>query len=310
MTEPIAYLNGQFLPAHQALLSVYDQGFLLGVTIAEQLRTFAGKLFRVERHLDRLFHSLQVVGVHCGLSQTDFERIAGELAAHNCALLEPGDDLGLTIFITPGILAHGDRDQAAADRVPPRPTVCMHTRPLPFHTWAAKYVEGESLATTDIEQVSARSWPPELKCRSRMHYYLADQQANARYPGARALMLDEHGFATEATTANVLVYRAAEGLLTPPAAKVLPGISLSTVREFASNESIPLAERDLRSDAFATADEVLLCSTSPCVLPVTRFNGQKISDGKPGPIFRRLLSVWSQSVGVDIAAQAERFGLR
>jgi branched-subunit amino acid aminotransferase/4-amino-4-deoxychorismate lyase len=229
MQEPVAYLNGQLLPAGQALLSVHDQGFLLGVTVAEQLRSFAGKLFRLDRHLERLDRSLRIVGFHSGLSQTELEQIVGEVAAHNFALLEPGDDLGLTIFVTPGIATNLDRVLMAAGNIQPQPTVCVHTRPLPFHAWATNYSMGESLATTDIEQVSARSWPPELKCRSRVHYFLADQQANARYPGARALMLDEHGFATEATTANVLVYRAADGLMTPPAAKILPGISLSVL---------------------------------------------------------------------------------
>lgn len=308
MPEPVAYLNGQFISAAQAQLSVYDQGFLLGVTVAEQLRTFGGKLFRLDRHLDRLFHSMQIVGVQPDLSRADFERIAWEVTTRNHGLLAQGDDLGLTIFVTPGIITTAERGSVKCSTKPSRPTVCMHTRPLPFSTWATKYSEGESLATTDIEQVSERSWPPELKCRSRMHYFLADRQAAARFPGARALMRDARGFVTEATTANVLIYRAAEGLLTPPAAKVLPGISLGVLRDLAAKECIPLAERDLVADLFATADEVLLCSTSPCVLPVTRFNGRAISDGKPGPIFHTLLAAWGKSVGVDIQAQAEIFG--
>src|SRR5690606_15089688 len=107
------------------------------------------------------------------------------------------------------------------------PTVCLHTRRLPYAHWADKYEVGEALATTPVLQAPGECWPPALKCRSRMHYYLADREAAARFPGARALMLDAGGFATEASTANVLVYRAGVGLLTPPRAKILPGISLS-----------------------------------------------------------------------------------
>ena len=63
MSEPIAYYNGQFIAQADLAVEVYDAGFVLGTTISEQLRTFAGRLFRLDQHLDRLFHSLDVVGV-------------------------------------------------------------------------------------------------------------------------------------------------------------------------------------------------------------------------------------------------------
>jgi branched-subunit amino acid aminotransferase/4-amino-4-deoxychorismate lyase len=190
------------------------------------------------------------------------------------------------------------------------PTVCLHTAPVRFNTFAAKYDSGESLATTDIVQVPAESWPPELKCRSRMHYYLADKQARERFPGSRALMLDQAGFVTEATTANLLVAQGSE-LLTPPSAKVLPGISLAVVRDLAAELQIPLREVDLRPQDVASADELLLVSTSPCVLPATTFNGQQVGSGVvQDSMYRRLLQAWGAQVGVDIAAQAKRFAQR
>src|SRR4030095_11307274 len=102
MPEPIAYLNGQWLPISQAAVSVYDGGVMQGGTVAEQLRTFGGKLFRLDRHLDRLARSLAIVGVEPGLARDDFEQIATELAAQNHKLLDLADDLGLSIFVTPG----------------------------------------------------------------------------------------------------------------------------------------------------------------------------------------------------------------
>ena len=301
MIEPIAYFNGQIVPASQAVVSVYDQGFLLGATVAEQLRTFGGKLFGLAQHLDRIDRSLAIVGVDAGHSHADFSNIADEIVSHNHNLLAKGDDLGLTIFVTPGPSLY----PAVSS-----PTVCLHTRPLPFRQWADKYHQGEWLATTNVEQVSARAWPAELKCRSRVHYFLADRQAAARFPGSRALMLDEDGFATEATSANVLVYRKREGLLTPPRSKILPGISLAALTELAAEVGITVAESDLQADDFSAADEVLLCSTSPCVLSVTQFNGQPVANGKPGEAYRQLLARWSALVRVDIAAQAARFASR
>ena len=108
MDQPIAYLNGQFLPADRAMLPVYDAGFALGATITEQLRTFGGKLFRIEQHMQRLERSLAVCGLTPEIEIGEFASIAGKLVEHNHRLLEPGDDLGLAIFVTPGPY-YGDR---------------------------------------------------------------------------------------------------------------------------------------------------------------------------------------------------------
>ncbi len=304
MDEPQAYLNGRFLPFSMVGISPVDAGFVQGTAVAEQVRTFAGKLFHLEDHLIRLEHSLEVVGVDPGLSRAEFAAIAQELMARNHALLAPGDDLGLSVFVTPGLYP------AYAGRSPSQPTVCLHTYPLPFGLWAEKYGTGQALVTTDVEQVSPRCWPPTLKCRSRIHYYLADRKAGRIEPGARALLLDRDGRVTEVSTANVLVYSAAEGLISPPQAMILPGISLATIAELAQGLRIPLVYRDLTPAELGGAEELLISSTPWCLLPVVRLNGRPVGGGMPGPVFGRLLAAWSELVGVDIAAQARRFAAR
>lgn len=303
--EPLAYLNGQFLPFSQLALPPTDAGFVLGVTVAEQLRTFRGQLFRLDEHLQRLARSLEIVGVDPGMGLERFREIACDLAARNHALLDPADDLGLTIFVTPGPYStyRGLSKQIG-------PTIGMHTQPLPFGLWASKYARGEALVTTGVTQVPATCWPLELKCRSRMHYYLADRAANQIEPGARALLLDEAGEVTESSTASVLVYRADCGLLSPPKEKILPGVSVAVLEELASSLAIPFAHRALRTCDVAAAEEAILCSTSPCLWSVTRFNGQPIGTGQPGPIAARLRQAWSNLVGLDIVAQAEQFSQR
>jgi branched-subunit amino acid aminotransferase/4-amino-4-deoxychorismate lyase len=305
MTGPIAFLNGRFLPAASAAISPIDSGFVLGAAVAEQLRTFAGKLFRWEDHLARLEHSLAIVGVDPGMDRQRFAEVAEELVGHNRRLLAEGDDLGLSMVVTPGIYP-----AYAEQQTPTTPTVCLHTYPLPFGFWASKYRTGQALVLTSVLQVPGRCWPAELKCRSRMHYYLADREAARREPGARAVLLDEQGHVTEASTANLFVYSQEHGLATPPAGSVLPGISASVVLRLASEAGIPTTTRPLTPDDLAGADEVLLTSTPWCLLPVTRFEGRPLSQGVPGPVFHKLLAGWSQMVGIDIAAQAERFAVR
>jgi branched-chain amino acid aminotransferase len=329
MPEPLAFLNGQWIPASAAVMPVDDAGFVLGVSVAEQLRTFAGKLFRLDDHLARLDHSLEIVGLDPGMSRQEITQVAAELTAHNHRLLPPNDDLRLSIVVTPGAhpayrppgpvrppqvgmavvlpsLASGGE---AAVQLPPQlpcPTICLHTHPLAFHLWADKYRTGQALVTTEIRQVPRQCWPAELKCRSRMHYYLADRQAAAIDPQARALLLDAEGLVTEASTANLLIYRSGEGLLSPPWSKILHGISMVVTCELAQRLGVRFAQRDLTVDDVASADEAMLTSTSMSILPVTRFNGRQIGAGRPGEVFSSLLAAWCELVGVDIAAQAAR----
>jgi branched-subunit amino acid aminotransferase/4-amino-4-deoxychorismate lyase len=304
-SRSLAYCNGRIVPLAEAAVSVFDSGFLLGVTVAEQLRTFGGELFRLDLHLARLARSLGIVGIDPGLPLSELGRMAEELVEHNRALLAPADDQQATIFVTPGI------SPTYADVDPRRgPTVWIHTQPLAFGQWADKYRNGESLRVTHIRQVPSACWPPELKCRSRMHYYLADHEARETEPGARALLLDERGFVTEASTANVVAYWRDVGLVSPPKEHILPGVSVAVLEELAETLGIPFSQRELVPAEIAAADEVLLASTSPCVWSVTRLDGRPIGDGRPGEVSERLRAAWSRLVNLDIAAQAQQFASR
>jgi branched-subunit amino acid aminotransferase/4-amino-4-deoxychorismate lyase len=299
-SEPLAYLNGQFIPQSAARIAVYDAGFMLGATVSEQMRTFGGKLFRLEAHLARLESSLAIVGVALPLPLAELAIIADELVAGNHTLLPPGDDLGLSLFVTPGPYATlAGRDAAGSG-----PTVGLHTYPLPYQLWRDKYDAGERLVTPQTRQVPAECWPSALKCRSRMHYYLADKEASRALPGARALMLDLDGHVLETSTANLLIYRRGGGLVMPPAATVLPGITLAATLELAATRGIAIHESPLRIEDVESADEVLLTSTPYCLLAATRVNDSTIGAGTPGQMFRTLLAGWNELAGLDIAEQA------
>ena len=304
MGQPIAFLNGRFVPASKAVIPVTDAGFVLGATVSEQLRTFGGRLFRLEEHLARLKRSLEIVGVELPLTWGELAQAAEKLTSTNHALLAPGDDLGLAILVTPGEYAGFGGDPDA------RPTVCLHTYPLRFEAWAYTYIRGQALVTTDIQQVPASCWPSELKVRSRMHYYLADRQARAVDPSARALLLDRQGKVTETATANLLIYRRDEGLISPPKSTILRGISLAVVRELALALDIGFSQSVLSLADVASADEVLLTTTPAALLPVVSLNGAPIADGSPGEVFMCLLTAWSRLVGINIAQQAVAFAKR
>ena len=143
-----------------------------------------------------------------------------------------------------------------------------------------------------------------------MHYYLADTWASSEEPGARAILLDQDGNVGETTTANVVVYRESEGLLSPPEQHLLFGVSVGVVRELAAVLNVPFIKRHLTVEELLSAKEVMLAGTSICLLPIVRCNGQPIGNGTPGPVYSQLLSAWSDMVGVDIVEQASRFASR
>ncbi|MCC9609280.1 aminotransferase class IV [Blastopirellula sp. JC732] len=300
MTSPIAFHTGRWIPQSELTVPIDDIGFVMGTTVVEQLRTFGGKVFRLEQHLARLRDSLTIVGLEIPFSDADLSQAVQEIIAHNHPLLTPGDDLGVGMFITPGNMEHPGQ----------QPMVCIHTRPIAFGTFAGKFVSGQALVVPATRQTPVECWPRQLKVRSRVHYYLADLEARKIEPKARAVLLDMDGYVMEATTANMVVYFAGEGLVAPPRELVLPGISIAALEELAKSQGIPFSHRLMTPDDVAKADEILLTSTSPCVLPCHRWNGRPVGGGVPGPVFEHLITAWSDSVGLDIRGQAAKFAVR
>jgi branched-subunit amino acid aminotransferase/4-amino-4-deoxychorismate lyase len=300
MPEPNVFLNGRFVPASQAHLAIYDAGVVLGATVTEMVRTFRQRLFRLDEHLDRLARSLRYVRFDMGMSMRELDGIATELVAHNAGLIGPQDDLGLVIFVTAG--EYPTYAGSAGASVRTQPTVCAHTFPLPFEMWARKVEQGAHLVTPSIRHVPPQCYDPKMKYRSRMHYYLADQEARLADPEALALLLDLDGNVTETSGANFLIVERGT-IVAPTLRNTLPGVSRATAIELAAALGIPFAERDFQVFNVINADEAFLASTPYCLMPATRINGVSIGDGKPGPIIGRLQRAWSELVGVDIVRQ-------
>lgn len=297
MSKRQAYFNGQWGPGEGLAIPIDDPGFALGVTITERLRTFGGRVWRQAEHVERLRGSAEIVGVP-GETVDELDAAITEYRRRHEPLRAAGrvegaeDDWAIVAFATPGIAGE--------------PMRCVHGFPLAFTDWAHQYAEGVSLRLSTHRQTPPSCWPAELKCRSRMHYHLADREARRLEPGARALLLDQEGFVGEASTANVVVYNEAEGIVSPRMEKVLPGVSVAVLRELAEAAGVPFTERDVTVDAFRSADEAWLSSTSVCLLPVTRLDGEPIGAGSPGPGYARFLQAWNEATGLDIAEQARR----
>jgi len=300
VTEPLVYLNGRMVPASEAHLAIFDAGIVLGATVTEMTRTFRKRLFRLDDHLDRLYRSLRYTRMDTGLSKEQLAGISQELVAHNARLLDDAGELGLIHFITAGEFPTYAGSAGRAART--TPTVCAHTFPLPFEMWVRKMQEGTHLVTPSIRHVPPQCVDPKMKYRSRMHYYLADKEAQLVDAEAIALLLDLDGNVTETSGANFLMVE--RGMIVSPTTRnTLPGVSRATVIELAARLGIAFVERDIQVFEAVNAEEAFLASTPYGLMPVTKINGVPIGDGKPGVVRRRLLAAWSEMVGVDIEQQ-------
>lgn len=298
--EPIAFLNGEFIPQSEARLPVHDAGIVLGATVTEMIRTFAGEPFRLAEHIARLFRSMRYARFAPDLTPEGMREAADEVIRCNLALLPDGKELGIVLFVTAGEFpiyagsAGGDGGMT--------PTVCIHTFPLPLHLWAKGLNEGLHAVTPSNRHVPPQCIDPKMKYRSRLHYWLAEQEAKDVDPHAATLLLDLDGNVTEFSGGNILIVKDG-AIISPPTRNILPGISRDMVIELAEEKGVPFVERDFQVYDVCNADEAMETTTPICLLPVTRINNIPIADGRPGPMFRALLEAWSEKAGLDIAGQ-------
>lgn len=304
-TVPMAYLNGVMLPATSVSLPVWDRGVVQGVTVTEMLRTFRQVPFQVAAHLSRMRRSLEYLGVEITESDHHFVDIIQTLIESRIPRPAPPnatsamwDETGIVLFVTPGAIPmYADGAELVGG-----PTVCVHTFRLPVEQWRRKYVLGQSLVVPSVMQIPREILDPRFKYRSRLHWYLADREAQSTDPGSVALLRNLDGHLTETNSGNFMIAQNGR-IRTPHAQDTLPGISQQFVKELSQELEIPYEVGDITlSDALA-AEEAFVSSTSYCLLPVTRLNCQPVGRGVPGPIWNALINRWSQRVGCDISNQ-------
>jgi branched-chain amino acid aminotransferase len=292
--EPIALLNGQFLPQAQATLALNDAGFVFGATVTDLCRTFRQTLYRWPQHLARFRRSSEAAYIPVPYSDEQVTAWANELVAHNAA----GRELILVLFATPGPIGYYLGEPGGAGDGPA--TFGMHTFPLPFERYRDLIERGASLVVPSVRHVPAECVDPRIKQRSRMHWWLADREVRHLQPGAQALLLDAAGHLTETAAANFLIVR--DGVvISPPRDCILGGISLDVVEALCTRLGIVTEFRPIALAEALSADEAMLVSTSYCLAGVRAINATELP--WPGPVTRRLIAAWCFDVGLDIHGQ-------
>ena len=298
MAEYTAYFKGEWMPFSQVKIDPMDRGFTVGDVVFDVARTFNGKSFRMEDHIQRLYRSLKFVRIDPGLSAKEMLDISEEVVQRNDHLRAEVGDFTITQFVT--------RGPGSSSRSAGPPAVCVKVAPIGFGRFADLFKDGAHGVITRTRSYPVESLDPKVKNYSRINFNLADLEAADVDPEAWPILTDADGSLTEGTGYNVFLVT--DGVIrTPGDRNILQGVSRGMVFDLARQLNIPLVEEDLQPYDLYTADEAFFSGTSPCILPVSKVDQREIGDGRPGPIVQQLLSAWSETVGMDIVDQALQF---
>lgn len=295
MTQPLAYLNGRFVPFAEASLPLHDAGFVSGATVVDNARTFRQQLFRWPDHLARFRRDCETCCISLEPTDGAITAAAEELVARNARLLPPGGELQLVTFATPGPLGFYVGSSANGP-----PTLGMVTYPLPVERYRRFFTEGVALAVVGHQPADPGAvLPPHVKHRSRMAWWVADHAPKP--PHAVAILTDRPGGTlTETAVANFLAVVGGV-VVSPPRAMVLDGISLRVTEELCDRLRLPFAEWDLPVEDVPRMSEAMLTGTGFGLAGVRQIGDHDLP--WPGPVYRRLLAAWSELVRVDVEGQ-------
>jgi len=298
--ERMVYINGDMVTENEAKISIFDSAVLIGDAVLETTRTFNHKLFRWTEHRNRLLRSINGARLNFNLTPKELDEVTQEFLLTNLPTLAPGDEGGVGHLISRGRMGLVLPTTTS--------TFVMYFFPLSrgLKKKAIYYEKGCHVVTPATRHMHPLTVDPKIKYRSRLHFSLADEEARLVDPEAIPLMLDHQGNLTEGTGWNFFIVYRGE-LLTASERNILQGVSRMTTIELARGLGLTVKEQDLQSYHAVTADEAFITSTGMCVMPVTRFNGQLVGDGKPGKLTLDLMNRWKEHVNFDFVAHAKRF---
>jgi branched-chain amino acid aminotransferase len=275
-------VNGQISPEEQAVISVFDHGFLYGEGIYETLRTYNGRLFLYDRHMRRMRNSARMIELQ--IPFTDDELAARIHDTMDAATLE-GREAYVRVLVTRGV------GELTYDlRATPKPSWVIIVKPL-IPPATEVYERGVKVALVDVLRNHPQSVNPMIKSNNLMNSALAAQEA-LKGGGFEAVMRNYRGELTECSQSNLFIVKDGVALTPPLESGLLPGITREFVFELGREAGIEVRESVLRDNDLFDADEAFLTSTTRELLPIVTVDDRQIGDGKPGPVSLKLLKAF------------------
>jgi branched-chain amino acid aminotransferase len=270
------YVDGHFVPAEEARISVFDHGFLYGDGIFEGIRVYDGNIFRLQQHLQRLYDSAQCILLTMPLSLEDMR----------AAIIETVVRRGLPNQYVRVVVSRGAGDLGLDPRLCRRPSVVIIADTITLYP-AHCYTNGLELVTVATRRTPTWALDPRIKSLNYLNNILA--KLEAQQAGVlEAVMLNGEGYVAECTADNIFFVRHGQ-LCTPSvAAGALQGVTRDSVLEVAQELGQPTTEGFFTRYDLYTADECFITGTGAEIIPVVRIDGRTIGTGRPGPLTARL----------------------
>lgn len=281
----VVYVDGQFVPRNQAVVSVFDSGFVLGDGIWEGLRLVKGRLVALDEHMDRLYEGASAIALNIDITRDAL------VAAIHATLDKNGmvDGAHVRLMVTRGRKRTPNQDPRFVLGKPTIVIVAEYKRPNPEVKAA-----GLSLFTSTFRCSGPDVFDLRLNSHSRLNLIQALIQAiNA---GAdEALMLDPHGFVASCNSTNFFIVRD-EALWTSTGRYNFKGITRGKIIELYRTHGGIVHEIDFTLGEVYGADEAFVTGTLGGVTPVTRIDGRTIGTGEPGAITRRISELYQKAI--------------
>jgi branched-chain amino acid aminotransferase len=278
------YISGKYYDKENAKVSVYDHGLLYGDGVFEGMRSYAGKVFRMKEHIDRLYESANAICLTIPMSKSDMEAAVYETLTKNGLI-----DAYIRLVITRGAGSLGLDPNQTSD-----PQIIIIADSIKLYP-AEFYDKGLKIVTASTIRNHPAAFNPRVKSLNYLNNIMAKIEG-LRAGCIEAVMLNHKGEVAECTGDNIFIVKHGV-LMTPPKdAGILEGITRNAILDLAKSLGITAFEQTMTRHDLYVADECFLTGSAAEVIPVIDIDGRSISDGKVGPITTKLIAAFKELV--------------
>ncbi len=278
----LIYLNGRIVPKAEALVSVYDSGFMLGDGVWEGLRLYDGRWAFLDDHMDRLFEAAKAIDLDIAMTRAEVIDALEQTRAAN----EMTTDSHARLMVTRGVKSRPFQHPSLSRQGPTVTIIMEHSKPSiprPIRLATVPHIRGLPM-TQD----------PKLNSHSKLNCILACIAAE-KAGADEALMLDVHGFVNTTNACNFFIVRKGE-VWTSTGDYCMNGITRAKVIDVCRQNGIPVFEKNYSLVDTYGADEAFLTGTFGAQTPVSEIDGRQIGTGTMGPVTQRIRDLYKALV--------------
>lgn len=287
------YIDGRIVHRREAVVSVYDSGFLLGDGVWEGLRLYNGRWAFLDEHLDRLFEAARAIDLDIGMDRAGLIDALEQTRAAN----RMHEHVHARLMVTRGVKVKPFQHPSLSRSGPTIVIIMEHSLPV-----TDANARGIRLHTVPIHRGLPLTQDPKLNSHSKLNCILA--AIHATKAGAdEALMLDPHGFVNTTNSCNFFIVRRGE-VWTSTADYCMPGITRAKVVALCRENAIPVFEKNFSLVETYGADEAFITGTFSGQTWVSEIDGRRIGDGAPGPVMQRIRALYRELIQATCSAAA------